>query len=67
MKPYLNFVRSLQTDNWYNSINLAEKLLSQKTHLIGTLRQNKKRNPQDVTQKKLKRGEIIAKKEIERV
>lgn len=52
MKPYLDFGRTLYADNWYNSIDLAEKLLRQKTHLVGILRSNRKRNPKDVTQKK---------------
>jgi len=62
MEPYLDFGRTLYADNWYNSIDLAEKLLQRKTHLVGTLRSNRKRNPKDVTQKKLNRGEIFAKK-----
>jgi len=62
MEPYLDFGRTLYADNWYNSIDLAEKLLQQKTHLVVTLRSNRKRNPKDVTQKKLNRGEIFAKK-----
>jgi hypothetical protein len=62
MEPYLNFGRTLYADNWYNSIDLAEKLLRHKTHLVGTLRSNRKRNPKDVTQKKLNRGEIFAKR-----
>lgn len=62
MEPYLDFGRSLYAYNWYNSIDLAEKLLRQDTHLVGTLRPNRKRNPKDVIEKKLKRGEIVAKK-----
>jgi len=62
MEPYLDFGRTLYADNWYNSIDLAEKLLQRKTHLVGTLKSNIKRNPKDITQKKLNRGEIFAKK-----
>lgn len=41
---------------------MAEKLLERNTHLVGTLRANRKRNPIEVTQKKLARGGVIAKK-----
>ncbi|CAH1982586.1 unnamed protein product [Acanthoscelides obtectus] len=38
----LNVGRTVYTDNWYTSIDLANKLLDKKTHLVGTLRRNKK-------------------------
>ncbi|XP_025407472.1 piggyBac transposable element-derived protein 2-like [Sipha flava] len=38
MEPYLNFGRTLYTDNWYSSVKLAEKLNQENTHLVGTLR-----------------------------
>ncbi|KAE9528590.1 hypothetical protein AGLY_012165 [Aphis glycines] len=57
---YLNFGRTIYTDNWYTSVNLAHKLLEQNTHLVGTLRANRKQNPKDVVQKKLKKGQVIA-------
>ncbi|XP_018572737.1 piggyBac transposable element-derived protein 4-like [Anoplophora glabripennis] len=53
--------RTAITDNWYTSIDLANKLLDRNTHLLGTLRSNRRGNPKDVIQKKLKRGDIIAK------
>jgi len=43
-------------------LDLAEKLLKQKTHLVGPIGSNSKGNNKDVTQKKLNRGEIFAKK-----
>lgn len=49
------------TDNWYTSLDLAYKLLDNNTHLVGTLHSNRRGNPHEVTSKKLKRGEIIAK------
>jgi hypothetical protein len=48
------------TDNWYTSVDLAEKLIEKNTNLIGTLRKNRRGNPIDVISKKLKRGEVIA-------
>jgi len=60
MEPYLNFGRTLYTDNWYSSVKLAEKLNQKNTHLVGTLRANRKNNPENVVKKKLKKGEIIA-------
>lgn len=51
---------TIYTDNWYTSINLAEKLIDCNTHLVGTLRKDRKGIPVDVKFKKLKRGELIA-------
>lgn len=59
-EEYLDFARTIYTDNWYTSINLAHKLLSRSTNLVGTLRSNRKHNPQDVIKKKLKKGETVA-------
>lgn len=39
-REYLNFGRTIYTDNWYTSVNLAHKLLEQSTHLVGTLSAN---------------------------
>lgn len=60
MKPYLNFGRTLFVDNWYTSVTLAHKLNEQQTHIVGTLRTNRKGNPKDITNKKIKKGQIIA-------
>lgn len=49
---YLNFGRTIYTDNWYTSVNLAYKLLEQNTYLDGTRRANRKQNPKDVVKKK---------------
>lgn len=54
-EEYLDFGRTIYTDNWYTSINLAHKLLSRSTNLVGTLRANRKHNPQDVVKYKLKK------------
>ncbi|CAG4960467.1 unnamed protein product [Parnassius apollo] len=50
----------LYTDNWYTSIDLAEKLLLEEMHLVGTLRKNRKKLPKDVMNAKLKPGEYSA-------
>lgn len=55
---YLNFGRTIYTDNWYTSVNLAHKLLEQNTHLVGTLRANRKQNLKDIVQKKLKKDKL---------
>lgn len=52
--------RTLCVDNYYTSVELAHKLLDEDTYLLGTLRSNRKNNPKNVIQKKLKRGEVIA-------
>lgn len=44
-------------DNYYNSVNLASKLLEQNTYCTGTLQANRKNNPQEVMAAKIKRGE----------
>lgn len=59
MQGSLDKGATLYTDNWYTSIELAQKLLDRNTHLVGTLRKNRKGLPQDVVNAKLKKGEII--------
>jgi hypothetical protein len=44
--------RTLCTDHYYTSVELAHKLLDEKTYLLGTLRSNRKNNPKNVIQKK---------------
>ncbi len=53
IKDYNNVGRTVVTDNWFTSLTLAEKLLQQKTHLVGTLRQNRKGIPNSLFQVKL--------------
>lgn len=48
-------------DNFYTSIPLAYRLIDRQTHLVGTLRSNRKYICEEVKQKKLKKGEIISK------
>lgn len=48
-------------DNYYNSVNLAHKLLEKKTYCTGTLRSNRMNNPKSVIEKKIKVGESISK------
>lgn len=61
MDDLLDSGRELYTDNYYTSVSLATKLLKRKTHLVGTLRSNRKYNPKEVVQKKLKPKEVYAK------
>ncbi|CAG4949362.1 unnamed protein product [Parnassius apollo] len=56
----LNKGHTMYTDNWYTSADLADKLLDSETHLVGTLRKNRKRLPKEVTEMKLKSGEYIS-------
>lgn len=53
--------RTVYTDNYYTSIPLAYRLRRRKTHLVGTLRANRKYLPKEVVSAKLKRGEMAAK------
>ncbi|XP_039751370.1 piggyBac transposable element-derived protein 4-like [Pararge aegeria] len=59
-QPYLGVGRSVVTDNYYTSVDLAQQLLQNDTHLIGTLRRNRKGLPKKVVQEKLNKGEMIA-------
>lgn len=59
-EPLLYAGRTLFCDNWYTSTSLALELLKRSTHLVGTLRSNRKGNPKQVIQTKLKKGEIVA-------
>lgn len=52
--------RTLYTDNLYIGVMLAHELIKQQTHLVGTLRKNRKFNPKPVVTKKLKRGEMVS-------
>lgn len=56
----LNKGHTLYTDNWYTSVGLARELLKNETHLVGTLRKNRKHFPK-VASTKLKRGQYVAK------
>ncbi|XP_025420761.1 piggyBac transposable element-derived protein 4-like [Sipha flava] len=58
-EKYLDNARTIVTDNFYTSVPLAKKLLSKKTHLVGTLRKNRRYLQKKVTTQKLKKGEII--------
>lgn len=59
MRPYLLHGHHLVMDNYYNSVELSQKLIDLKTHSTGTLRSDRKGNPKYVMQKKLKKGEHI--------
>lgn len=48
------------TDNWYTSVDLAERLADMRTQLLGTLRKNRRGNPKVVVAQNLKRGDVIA-------
>lgn len=60
MEGLLDSGRTLYTDNWYTSVALSKTLIRRNTHLVGTLRANRKNNPRDVVMTKLKKGEKIA-------
>ncbi|XP_017796976.1 PREDICTED: piggyBac transposable element-derived protein 4-like [Habropoda laboriosa] len=56
---------TLCTDNWYTSIDLARQLIARDTHLIGTMRSNRRGIPKDLVAKKLMRNEYIAKESLD--
>lgn len=51
--------RVLYMDNYYNSPTLALMLHKRETHVVGTLRMNRKGLPKDLTKQKLKRGDLV--------
>ncbi|KAI5696018.1 hypothetical protein M8J75_007003 [Diaphorina citri] len=55
--------RTLYVDNYYTSYPLAKAMLAKKTHVVGTVRSNRKEMPPEVMHAKLKRGEMIAREE----
>lgn len=55
----LNAGRTIYADNFYTSLALATKLYSEKTHLVGTLRKNRKGLPKNVVDTKLNKGDIV--------
>ncbi|KAF2896357.1 hypothetical protein ILUMI_09820 [Ignelater luminosus] len=62
MNTLLDKGPTLCTDNYCTFENLAHNLLQRQTHLIGTLKSNRKFNPKSVTEKKLKEGESVTEK-----
>ncbi|XP_015437848.1 PREDICTED: piggyBac transposable element-derived protein 4-like [Dufourea novaeangliae] len=55
----LNKGYTLYIDNWYSSPALFLKLHKQKTNVIGTVRNNRKNMPKDLSTSKLKPGEHL--------
>ena len=50
----------LYTDNFYNSFELAKHMLTENTYICGTLRNDRKSNPKEVTKAKLKKGDVVS-------
>jgi len=55
LSDYCGVGHSVYMDNFYNSVDLTEYLLDKNTYVTGTLRGNRKGNPSDVVNKKLKK------------
>ena len=49
----------MAADNFFTTISLAKRLLQDDTYLIGTLRANRARSGKEVSQRKLRRGEVF--------
>lgn len=62
-KELLNEGRTLFVDNFYTSYELAKEMLQKKTHVVGTLRANKKNIPREILQAKIKKGEMISRED----
>ncbi|CAH2086353.1 unnamed protein product [Euphydryas editha] len=61
IKDLTNEGRLVITDNFYNSVNLAEEFIQNKTFLCGTLRPTRRGLPKNVISTKLKKGEVVGK------
>lgn len=59
---YLGKGHIIYIDNFYTSVSLAEFLISKDTGMVGTLRVNRKGNPRNMLNKKIKKGESIWKR-----
>lgn len=46
-------------DNYYNSFELAFQLLTRKTYCTGTIRVDRKCNPKEVKETKLKKAKLL--------
>lgn len=57
---YLSAGRTIYTDNFYTSLELAKLLLEKQTHLVGTVRASRRDLPCNVKNARLKRGQISA-------
>ncbi|CAK1582148.1 unnamed protein product [Parnassius mnemosyne] len=57
LEERLDYGHSIYMDNYYNSYNLAVKLLERKTYCTGTLGKNRKNNPVDLGSVTLRKGE----------
>lgn len=55
--------RTLYIDNIYTGYDLAVSCLNRKTHIVETLKNNKKFMPKTILHHKLRRGEIISKED----
>lgn len=58
--PLLGMGYCLSLDNFYNSPELADLLISHKTDVYGTIRQNRKHLPPALKNEKLTKGDIVA-------
>lgn len=59
LRDLLNQGRTLFVDNFYPSYELGLSFLRQNTHVVGTLRANKKHMPKEVFDAKLEKGQVI--------
>ena len=59
-QPLLGIGRHFFTDNYYSSISFSKYLRKKESYYCGTLSANRKRTPKQVTQAKLKTGDVIS-------
>lgn len=59
MEKSLNKGHNLYADNYYTSVPLASLLISNNTHLAGTLRSNRKELPKNLLKQNISKGEML--------
>ncbi|XP_046389748.1 piggyBac transposable element-derived protein 4-like isoform X2 [Ischnura elegans] len=60
IKDHLDVGHAIYMDNYYSGVGLTAYCLDRKTYVTGTLKANRKGNPSDIVQKKLKPGNVEA-------
>ncbi|KAG8229082.1 hypothetical protein J437_LFUL010145 [Ladona fulva] len=61
LNNYINKGHVVYMDRFYNSVELAEKLIKDGTYICGTINMNRKSNPKDLVVKKIKKGTVATK------
>ena len=59
LEPLFGANRTIYIDNFYTSLNVARELMKNQTHVVGTLRKNKKAIP-DKLKTNISKGDVLS-------